>query len=82
MAQLKRRVNFYDSQEGREAARLLSGLTGDQAYNTNSTYSVQKEKYPTGLIPFVDKHMQYLESHPAVNIDHYISNLRLMIRFR
>ena len=82
MAQHKRRVNFYDSQEGKEAARLLSGLTGDETYNTIATYSVQKEKYPTGLIPFVDKHMQYLESHPAVNIEHYISNLRLMIRFR
>jgi hypothetical protein len=82
MAQLKRRTNFYESQEGKEAARLLSVLTVDEAFNTNATYSVQKEKYPTGLIPFVDKHMQYLESHPSVNIEHYISNLRLMIRFR
>lgn len=82
MATLKRRVNFYESEEGKHVASTLTLLLTDSVYNTEPTYSARKESYPDGNMPFIDKHMQYLEAHPAVDIHQYLSNLRLMIKQR
>jgi hypothetical protein len=50
------------------------------AYHTVSSYSANATNYPDHVISFVDKHMKYLSEHQAVNVDHYLSNLRLMTR--
>ena len=74
------RKDFFTSLEGESAQTILESMVADAAYNTEPTYSANTTLYPDHLIPFVDKHMQYLSQHPAVQIDHYISNLRLITR--
>jgi len=57
-------------------------MTLDKAYNTDSSYSANSLQYADNLIPFVDKHMNYLNSHPKVEADQYIANIKLMSRIR
>ena len=57
-------------------------MVADEKYNTDSTYSSDTITYSDHLIPFVDKHMQYLIMHPSVDAEQYLSNLRLMTRVR
>lgn len=80
MANVKKRVNFYDSEVGLRVEQILNEMAGDSAYNTNSSYSANITSYPDHLIPFTEKHMQYLNTHPNINPDHYISNLRLVTK--
>lgn len=82
MATLKKRVSFFESVEGAEIQETLVLMTKDTAFNTGSSYSINTERYPDNQIPFVDKHMNYLNSHPAINPNHYIANLRLITRLR
>jgi hypothetical protein len=82
MATLKRRTDFYTSEEGKLVQTTLTVLLADEVYNTEPTYSAKKESYPDGNMPFIDRHMQYLEAHPMVNVQQYLSNLRLMIKQR
>lgn len=82
MASIKKRSNFFDSEEGILARQKLQALVDDDAYNTRDSYSADTEQYPDGVIPFVDKHMEYLRTHPKVQIDHYIANLRLRTKNR
>jgi len=82
MATLKKRVSFFDSAEGTAIEEILVLMTKDTAYNTETSYSANTVQYPDNLIPFVDKHMHYLNTHPAIDPRHYISNLRLMTRIR
>jgi hypothetical protein len=51
-------------------------------YYTDSTFSANLEQYPDSLIPFVDKHVRYMQLHPTTNPDQYLSNLRLMTRIK
>jgi hypothetical protein len=62
-------------------AKLLA-MISDDSMNTNASYSANSTLYPDNEIPFVDKHMAYLMSHPKVNYDHYLGNLRLMLKKR
>lgn len=82
MPTAKKRVNFFDSEEGVRIEETLRHMVTDGAYNTNSSYSANIETYPNNLIPFVAKHMGYLNTHPGTDPQHYISNLRLMTRVR
>lgn len=82
MASLSKRTNFFSSDEGLQAKKLLRLMAKDNVYNTESTYSANSERYPDNRISFVDKHMNYLNSHPNINPDHYIANLRLMTKQR
>ncbi len=77
-----KKVNFFESEEGVEARSLLQTLWSDKAYKTDSSYSTDSESYPDNLIPFVQKHMDYLSNHPSVNIKMYVANLRIMTRIR
>lgn len=81
MATLKKRVAFFDSVEGEEIELSLQLMVKDAAFNTKPSYSTNGI-YANNLMPFVDKHMHYLNSHPAINPQHYISNLRLMVRIK
>jgi hypothetical protein len=80
MANVKKRVNFYESETGLHIQQVLTEMTQDGHYNTTSSYSANTDNYPDNLIPFVEKHMQYLNTHPNIDPEHYISNLRLLTK--
>ncbi len=82
MATLKKRVSFFDSEEGTQTRTILEGMIVDTKFNTGDSYSANAVEYPDNVIPFVDKHMNYLNAHPSVDLSHYISNLRLITRVR
>lgn len=82
MSSVKKRVNFFESEEGRKARQTLLNMVENGQYHTASSYSANAATYPDHVISFVDKHMKYLSEHRAVNIDHYLSNLRLRTRIR
>lgn len=82
MANVKKRVNFFESETGVQVEHTLKQMLDDGTYNTVSSYSADSNLYPDNLIPFVDKHMHYLNTHPNIDPQHYISNLRLLTRRR
>lgn len=82
MAMTKSRTNFLESELGISIRETLRDMMGNTKYNTASSYSSDTEQYPDKLIPFDDKHMNYLTSHPRLDADMYISNLQLMTRVR
>jgi hypothetical protein len=77
-----KRINFFASAEGLEIAQALKLMDQDGAYNTTSSYSANTALYPDNLIPFIDRHMNYLNLHPHTNPGHYVANLRLMTRLK
>ena len=60
----------------------LRKMLEDDNFNTLSSYIASTEVYSDHKIPFVQKHMAYLRSHPKVNPDQYLSNLRMMTKIR
>jgi hypothetical protein len=80
MANVKKRVNFFESETGIYIKNILVEMTRDDHYNTISSYSADTSSYPDNLIPFVEKHMHYLNTHPNIDPEHYISNLRLLTK--
>lgn len=77
-----KRVDFYSSEEGTEAYQLLKAMEADENFITRAGYAADSEKYPDNLISFVEKHMNYLNTHPNTDMRSYIANLRLMSRVR
>jgi hypothetical protein len=69
---------FLDSEEAKEIRITLNEMMKDPEFNTKSMYSSSAG----GDVLFVDKHMEYLSQHTTLNVDHYLSNLRLMTRVR
>jgi hypothetical protein len=82
MAMQKTRKGFIDTQEGRDAKQMLQSMVGDSAYNTSSSYSTNSLLYPDNLIPFVDKHMNYLINHPSLEAGKYLANIKLITKLR
>jgi hypothetical protein len=80
MATYKKRPAFFETEEGLEVRKVLIKMAADPVFNTEASYSANTEVYPDNQIPFVNKHMEYLRTHPAINPRHYIANLRLMTR--
>jgi hypothetical protein len=78
----KRKQDFFETEEGVEVERILKMMVANEIYNTESSYSANSELYPDNRIPFVNKHMAYLRSHPATDPEQYLANLRLMTRVR
>lgn len=78
---ISKRGSFRDQQEASDTKALLMEMTEDSSYNTSSSYSPNSAQYPDNVMPFVDKHMAYLQTH-SVELHHYLSNLRLMARIR
>jgi hypothetical protein len=75
-----KRSNFFESELGMQIRLTLQQMVKDDKFNTGSGYSANSDLYPDNLIPFVDKHMNYLNSHPKLDSTKYLSNLRLMTR--
>lgn len=82
MATTKKRINYHDSDEGLAIRQALYKMVADETYTTDASYSANLENYPDNLIPFVEKHLQYLNTHQNVDPQHYLANLRLMTRVR
>jgi hypothetical protein len=78
----KKRSGFFDSEEGKEIRLKLQYMTRDKAFNTLSSYTSDSLLYPDSKMPFVDKHMNYLNSHPELDSQMYIANVRLKTRIR
>jgi len=79
---LKRKSDFFLTEEGLGIANELQQMATSPLYMTDDSYSADSDKYPNNLRPFVDKHMHYLNTHPSLDAQHYLSNLRLMTRKR
>lgn len=82
MPTLKKKSDFFETQEGIEVEKALRAMVEDSAFSTESSYSANAVIYPNNLISFVDKHMNYLKQHQNVNPTHYLSNLRLMTKIK
>jgi len=67
---------FLDSKEADLIRDTLKSMMTDPAFNTKSMYSPAAG----GEVLFVDKHIEYLSQHTSLNVEHYLSNLRLMTR--
>lgn len=80
MATVKKRVSFFDSEEGIAVKDALDAMAKDKCYNTTDSYSANLARNPNNLISFTDKHMNYLNSHPKIDPGQYIANLRLMTK--
>ena len=82
MSAYQTRSHFVDSEEGKTIKQKLQFMTSDEGYNTQSSYSANSLRYPNNLIPFVDKHMNYLSVHPKLDARLYLANLQLMTRVK
>ena len=65
-----------------EIITALQAMETNPDLITNTAYRANAELWPTNRISFVDSHLAYLKAHPTVNPQHYLSNLRLMLRRR
>jgi hypothetical protein len=75
-------INFINSQIGVDARQQLTVMVNDPIYNTPATYTPNQTLYSDNLLPFVDKHINYLSTHQNVDVQTYVANLRLMTRSR
>lgn len=74
---LKQRRNYFSTEEGKAIRKALQSLAQDIKYNTLPTYHPNAVRFPDHLIPFVDKHMDYLNAHPQMDAWIYIANVRM-----
>lgn len=82
MPTIRRKSDFFDSEEGIRVRQALIDMESDNDFNTEAGYSANTEVYANNRIPFVDKHMKYLSENQAVDLNQYLSNLRLMTRIK
>ncbi len=80
--QFKKRIYAQGAEEEREIREALHQMVLNDSYNTSPAYTVKSAVYPDGSIPFVDKHMRYLDANPKLDAHMYLANLRLMTRIR
>lgn len=69
---------FFQSEEGIELRRELTGMAESKDYNTRTMYSTSEKD---GM-SFVDKHMKYMSLYPNLNCQQYVQNLKLMTKIR
>lgn len=65
-----------------EIVAVLESMEADGSMLTAAAYRANTEKWPTNSISFVETHISYLKTHPAVNPSYYLSNLKLMLRIK
>ena len=63
-----------------EIRTALQTMETNPTLVTNSAFRANTEKWPTNSISFVENHLNYLKLHPKTDPQHYLSNLRLMLR--
>jgi hypothetical protein len=80
MHKTKNRAYLFGPEEESNVRTELQQMVLNDSYNTTSSYIPSSVAYPDGLIPFVDRHMRYLNANPKLDARMYIANLRLMTR--
>lgn len=79
-ASLKSKMSRYIQET--EVVEKLQVLLEDETFRTLPGHSIDTELYPDYKIPFIQGHLNYLKKHPQVDPEHYLSNLRLMLKIR
>jgi hypothetical protein len=69
---------FMDETEIRQT---LNSMEQDATLRTSPSY-ITNTPEAIGLVSFRKKHLTYLKEHPKVNPQHYLSNLKTMIKIR
>ncbi len=64
-----------------EIQEELTQMESDSSINTKPAYD-KYDHSPEKLLTFRDRHSDYLKKHPKVNPQHYLSNLRAVLRVR
>jgi hypothetical protein len=64
-----------------EIDEALCFMEEDNSLKTPPCY-VQETISSTKLMSFREKHLAYLKSHPKINPENYLANLRTMIKIR
>lgn len=82
MATANRKSDFFDTDEGLVLKAKLVAIQTSDHYQTSASYSPNSAVYADNLIPFVDKHVNYLLKHPQLDPEHYIANLQILTRRR
>jgi len=82
MASVHNKVDFFETQKGVEFKEKLLQMHTSEKYMTASSYSSKSELYADNLIPFIDKHMNYIKSHPQLDPDQYLANLQIVTKIR
>ena len=80
MGSVSRSDNLQRLEEAKIRLKLQAIEDDPMLYDVKSSYSSDSEKYPDHKMPFSDKHYNYLLSHPDVDPEQYLANLRLMLR--
>ncbi len=65
-----------------EIRAALRSMERDRLCNTKSSYSANAILYPNHKMSFTNKHLAYLKTHPALKPEHYLANLKLLIKKR
>jgi hypothetical protein len=79
----QRKTNWLKgTEEGKRIKLKLKSMQANEGYITESSYSTNAEEYENNTMTFAEKHMHYLNTHPNVNPDQYLSNLRIMTKVR
>jgi hypothetical protein len=65
---------YYESEQGKIAREALQDIVNSPSYTTNGRAHEAKDT------DFVERHMQYLSTHRFVDLNGYLSNLRLMTK--
>jgi hypothetical protein len=67
---------FYSSEQCLMARKALQQLVDSPEYTTGSDY------FSGNALGFVDRHLYYLSTHPTVQFEGYLSNLKIMTHKR
>lgn len=70
---------FIDQQE---VEKILTDMEKDSTYATNRGYVRDTPQSEKRSVSFREFHLDYLKKHPKVNPEHYLSNLRTMLKIR
>lgn len=79
---MSRKQDFFETPEGLAIRAKLEQIATSDQYQTQSSYSPNGELYKDNLIPFVEKHLNYIRSRPQLDADKYIANLQILTRIR
>jgi hypothetical protein len=70
--------DFLASEDAVVVREQLEAMVTSTAYHTASFYTPSQEEE----MSFVEKHLAYLSDHPKLNVNEYLSNLRLKTKHR
>lgn len=65
-----------------EILTTLQKMEANPDLVTEPAFRANKELWPDNKISFVETHLAYIKAHPNLDPQHYLSNLKLMLRRR